>query len=313
MPRALRASTSPSRASRTAGSSAAGSAWAMLPPIVPRLRIAPWPMKRTASASNGLAVRTTSLRSTVRWRTIAPTVRPLPFSIVARSATTVDVDEVRRPGEAQAQQRNQALPTGQHLGLVGVFREQRNHLIDRSGPVILEPRWLHGAALSQRAARSGPCSSGCRKVVPDVCSTAPRPASAPGRRRQRWRPWLLTSDWARSRSNPSPPVTGRTVLGATPSAMNMGDEGDGPASWPASSSTRRRGSTSLSTTFRPAGPRTRRGRTRESPPATTPCSASSTRTHRRGAGRALQPADAVLPGRGASVATVGLARLPAIR
>ena len=43
---------------------------------------------------------------------------------------TVDVDEVRRTSEAQAQKWNEALPTGQHLGFVAVLPEKRDGFID---------------------------------------------------------------------------------------------------------------------------------------------------------------------------------------
>ena len=47
------ATTSPPRASRTAGASAAGSACATMPPNVPRFRVAGWPTYRIAFASSG--------------------------------------------------------------------------------------------------------------------------------------------------------------------------------------------------------------------------------------------------------------------
>src|SRR5579862_6902922 len=86
-PRALLASTSPSRASSTEGSSAAGSAWAMLPPIVPRLRMALWPIRPRARTRSGLADATCSERSATRWRTRLPTARPSPLASDVRAST----------------------------------------------------------------------------------------------------------------------------------------------------------------------------------------------------------------------------------
>ncbi len=87
-PRALRATTSPSRAARTQGISADASAWATLPPIVPRTRMAACPMKGSASASRGTRARTTASRSAARSRTVAPrTIASVRSSIVARPAT----------------------------------------------------------------------------------------------------------------------------------------------------------------------------------------------------------------------------------
>ena len=56
----------------TAGSSAEGSRWAMLPPIVPRLRVWRWPTCRIASCMIGQRVLTTSENSISRWRVMPP-------------------------------------------------------------------------------------------------------------------------------------------------------------------------------------------------------------------------------------------------
>src|SRR5213593_1418053 len=68
-----------SSAAATAGSSAAGSAWARLPPMVPRFRICGCPTHRRASARSGTWAVTTGDRSAVRWRVSAP-MRIVPFS-----------------------------------------------------------------------------------------------------------------------------------------------------------------------------------------------------------------------------------------
>ena len=65
-------STSPPSASRQAGSSAAGSAKAIEPPIVPRLRIAGWPMCGMASAISGACLAMSAERSASAWRASAP-------------------------------------------------------------------------------------------------------------------------------------------------------------------------------------------------------------------------------------------------
>ena len=70
----LRTTNSASRARATAGSSAAGSACARLPPIVPRLRIASCPISGNAAASSGTASATVSDSSATYSRVIAPTV-----------------------------------------------------------------------------------------------------------------------------------------------------------------------------------------------------------------------------------------------
>ena len=63
----------------------AGSAWARLPPRVPRLRIARWATWRTAARSTGNRSRTVSETSICRWRTSAPNVTlPSPSSMPDR-------------------------------------------------------------------------------------------------------------------------------------------------------------------------------------------------------------------------------------
>ena len=56
---------------------------------------------------------------------------------------TVEVDEVRETGEAERQQRHQALTAGEDLGLVAVVGEQADGLGDGLRRVVLERRWLH--------------------------------------------------------------------------------------------------------------------------------------------------------------------------
>ena len=68
-------STSPPSASRQAGSSAAGSAKAIEPPMVPRLRIAGWPIWGSASAISGACAR---CRASARLARGAPARRSRP-------------------------------------------------------------------------------------------------------------------------------------------------------------------------------------------------------------------------------------------
>ena len=77
-----------SSASATAGSSEAGSAWAIEPPTVPRLRIWKCPMWGSARATSRASAETVASCSAVDWRTRAP-IRTCPFerSIVSSPAT----------------------------------------------------------------------------------------------------------------------------------------------------------------------------------------------------------------------------------
>ena len=138
-------SSSASSASATAGSSDAGSAWAIEPPTVPRLRIWKWPMSGMASASSGTASPAAASCSTARWRGHRPdrerAVRALD---AAQLGDPVEVDEVLEAGEPQRQHRHQALPAGEHLGLVAVLGEQRDDVGERLRRVVLERCGLHG-------------------------------------------------------------------------------------------------------------------------------------------------------------------------
>ncbi len=78
---------SPSSASSTAGSSAAGSACAMLPPTVPRLRVAGWPTCCSASASSGARSATSDERRASAWRVVAPS-RSAPLAEIPESEAT---------------------------------------------------------------------------------------------------------------------------------------------------------------------------------------------------------------------------------
>ena len=68
--------TRASRASSAAGSSAAGSACARLPPSVPWFRIAAWPTWRAASARSGARSITAGEAASSAWRVSAPMRSP---------------------------------------------------------------------------------------------------------------------------------------------------------------------------------------------------------------------------------------------
>ena len=72
-------------------------------------------------------------RSTCACRASAPTRTPsADGSTVARHRQPVDVDEVRRGGEAHVQQREQALAAGEHLGVAPELGEDVERLVDAS-------------------------------------------------------------------------------------------------------------------------------------------------------------------------------------
>ncbi len=50
----------------------------------------------------------------------------------------IDVDQARRGGETELHQRDQALTTGENLGVFSVFCEELKRFLERVGPVVLE-------------------------------------------------------------------------------------------------------------------------------------------------------------------------------
>ena len=112
--------------------------------MVPRLRIWKWPMSGIASASSGTASPAAVSCSTVLWRVIdftvsVPLVRSTPRSSSTRLRSMMWSKRVSRKRE----HRHQALPTGEHLGLVAVLGEQRGDVAERLGRVVLERCGLH--------------------------------------------------------------------------------------------------------------------------------------------------------------------------
>ena len=133
-----------SSASATAGYSAAGSACAIDPPSVPRLRIWKWPISGVARASSGTAAATSALAST--------TASVVPGADPQRAVATLDalelgdapdVDEVLEDREAQRQHRDEALTAGEHLRVVAELGEEVHGVGGRVRGVVLERRGLH--------------------------------------------------------------------------------------------------------------------------------------------------------------------------
>ncbi len=73
-------------ASAQAGISDAGSASEMLPPIVPRLRIAGWATCATASVNSGKCAAISGSPATSAWRVVAPMMIASPSRLTPRSA-----------------------------------------------------------------------------------------------------------------------------------------------------------------------------------------------------------------------------------
>ena len=194
---ALRAWSSASRARATAGSSAAGSAWARLPPsMAPGCGWASWPIKGSAAASRGRWLETVEERSAARSVVMAPMVtRPRP----PVGGDQVDALELGHPtdvhqrggaSQAEGQEGDEALAAGQDLGVGAVPGEEAERLLDRGGVVIAETGRLHRGETrpppgqSQGIDCGGPRAHDCRSPK-GVSSSDLRPGrrgQAAGRR-----------------------------------------------------------------------------------------------------------------------------------
>ena len=121
----------------TVGRSDAGSEWARLPPIVPRLRTAGSPIMPAASANTGQSLFTMSDEAMVAC-VVNDDIEIVP-SLQGHSASELsdvaDVDQHGRRGKPQLHQRDQAVPARQHLR-VFVLGEQRYRFFYRAGSVV---------------------------------------------------------------------------------------------------------------------------------------------------------------------------------
>lgn len=62
----------------------------------------------------------------------------------------VEVDEHLGPDEAEVQEGDQALASGQRLGLLAVATEQGEGVCERRGRLVVEPWWLHSSPIPER-------------------------------------------------------------------------------------------------------------------------------------------------------------------
>ena len=58
-------------------------------------------------------------------------------------------------GEAQLQQRDQALPAGEHLGLAAAVVQQADRLVERARRLVAEPGRVHAASSASARAPVG--------------------------------------------------------------------------------------------------------------------------------------------------------------
>ena len=141
------ATRSASSVSRIVLRSEAGSPWAIEPPIVPLWRTCGSP---TYSAACGMTRTRAEHRvaqelGVARERADRDAVAVLAH--VAQVVEPSDVDEHRGARKAEAEQGDQRLPAGEHLRVLAA--QQLDRLVERSRPLVLEPRGNHASPLPQ--------------------------------------------------------------------------------------------------------------------------------------------------------------------
>ncbi len=198
MPAGPVSSIEPPSAVRAKGRSAAGSACAREPPIVPRWRICGSPTCPADQASSGAWERTSSERGHV-----GVPGGGADHQVVAvdgdagQLGQLADVDQDRGHGQPQLHHRQQRVAAGQQLGLVAVLGQQVQRVAGRrwpartrTAPGSLSPPPPENPACPRRPARPGRCcDSRCsgRSCLP--APPAPRSRSDAGSRpAARWPP-----------------------------------------------------------------------------------------------------------------------------
>ena len=135
-----------SSATATAGRSPAGSACESAPPKVPRCRTAGSATVLVAWASSGQCSATSGSCITSWWVVIDADHQLVAVPPdAAQLADPADVDEHGRVRQPQPQQRQQALPAGEHLGVLAGPAELGDRLVDRVRPQVVELRGDHSA------------------------------------------------------------------------------------------------------------------------------------------------------------------------
>ena len=169
--RARRRGTRRPSASATAGYSAAGSAWAIEPPTVPRLRICGWAIQRVALVQQRLALaheRRSLDRPLGRHGADGePAVR---LADVVEVGDPAEVEQQLRTREPHVEQRHQALAAGQDLGLARrVAASSETRLGHRVGGGVFEGRRLHAGLLRRQSGVRGAGGGGAGSRAPHGC------------------------------------------------------------------------------------------------------------------------------------------------
>src|SRR5262249_15432759 len=108
--------------------------------------------------------------------------------VVVQPRQAVDVDQQLGVGEAQLQQRHQALAAGQHLRLAPTRLQQGDRLLDRLRRLVAEARRIHAGLLVRCGWGAG---TTWRRRAPPMSRRSWRPGAPQWAARPPWmpRPW----------------------------------------------------------------------------------------------------------------------------
>ena len=116
----------------------------MEPHTVPLLRVWKWPTKGSAAASNGIFSRKLRPR-----HQLVLGDRGADLDGLAEIADDIErgdprnIDQHAGIDQPQIEHRDQRLAAGENARIVAVFGEQRQRLLDRIGPHVIERPWFH--------------------------------------------------------------------------------------------------------------------------------------------------------------------------
>src|SRR5262249_33505734 len=98
---------------------------------------------------------------------------PVALLYIRERRDAVEIDERRRPTQAEVEQRHQALAAGQDLRYAVLTREQRERFVHRLRRVIVELRGFHATLIDSRHRSFLPSWSRAESQVSGIRHTCP--------------------------------------------------------------------------------------------------------------------------------------------
>ena len=111
---------------------------------MPLLRVWKWPTKGSAAASSGSFSSSCGHAISLFCVTAAPISMMLPRSLMTSSAASREIS-ISAAGidQPQIEHRQERLAAGENARVVAIFGKQRQHLLDRIGPHVIEGARFH--------------------------------------------------------------------------------------------------------------------------------------------------------------------------